>query len=93
MVVRVKVGNDYSVAWPVWRDDGPADEGDFPIPPELAGALRAWAQSFNDHFEWDTGWDEPSSARPHAEEGRRIQAALQEALGPEYVVDLDLWEA
>lgn len=91
--MRVKIANDYTVAWPVWRDDGPAGEDEFPIPPDVARDLRAWAAAFNEHFAWDAGWDDPTHAIRHAAEGHRLREAVQAALGPGYTVVLDLWEA
>ncbi|PFG38042.1 hypothetical protein ATJ97_0510 [Georgenia soli] len=51
--VSVKLTNDYGADWPLWRHDGLADEGEWPISPQLSSRLKAWAAHFNAHFHYE----------------------------------------
>ncbi|MBO3085097.1 hypothetical protein [Cellulomonas fengjieae] len=92
MTVRVRLMNEYTVDWPLWVSDGPAQEGDVPIDEPLATELKTWARVFNEHYDWKRGWDDPAVAEGHAQEAVRLRGALQDALGRGYDVVLELWE-
>ncbi|WP_170037064.1 hypothetical protein [Georgenia soli] len=49
----MKLTNDYGADWPLWRHDGLADEGEWPISPQLSSRLKAWAAHFNAHFHYE----------------------------------------
>lgn len=93
MPLRVKLMNEYTIQWPLWIPGGPATEGDLPVSEGLAADLKAWAGTFNAHFDWQHGWDDPALVAEHALEAQRLRLALAEELGPDYEVVLDLWEA
>lgn len=92
MAVRVKLMNEYSIDWPLWLLGGPAQEGQLPISEPLARELKAWARSFNDHYHWESGWDDGERARAHAATAAPLLRALQAELGTDYEVTMDLWE-
>lgn len=92
MPLRVKLMNEYTMRWPLWIPDGPAAEGDLPVSDGLAADLKAWARTFNEHFDWQRGWDDSALIPGHALEAQRLRLALAEELGPDYEVVLDLWE-
>jgi hypothetical protein len=89
---RVRLMNEYSVAWPLWVAGGAAPDDALPVPEPLARELRAWAREFNEHYHWQDGWDDPALADAHAREAARLHRALQAELGPDFEVVLDLWE-
>ncbi|ADG76513.1 conserved hypothetical protein [Cellulomonas flavigena DSM 20109] len=91
MTTRVRLMNEYTIDWPLWVD-GPAGEGDLPVSERLAGDLKAWARTFNNHYDFQHGWDDSRLIEPYTREGQRLQHALQVELGPGYDVALDLWE-
>lgn len=94
MVARVvRLMNEYTVRWPLWGQLGPLSEGELKVSDPVARELKAWARSFNEHFDWQRGWDDPAIAAAHALEATRLRDALQADLGPQYDVVLDLWEA
>lgn len=92
MAIRIRLMNEYTIEWPLWVADGPAQEGDLPVTEPLAGELKAWARAFNEHYDWQQGWDDPKRADGHAQEAERLQRALQADLGHDYEVVLQLWE-
>lgn len=92
MAIRIRLMNEYSIDWPLWVSDGPAGEGDLPVTAPLAAELKAWARTFNDHYDWQHGWDDPKRFEGHAREAERLQRALQADLGDAYEVALQLWE-
>ncbi|NCT91578.1 hypothetical protein GXB85_11530 [Cellulomonas sp. APG4] len=84
--------NEYTVNWPLWVPGGVAREGDLPVSEPVAVALKAWARTFNEHFDWQHGWDDPKRRDAHVAEAARLQRALQADLGDTYEVVLELWE-
>ncbi|WP_258725136.1 hypothetical protein [Cellulomonas sp. NS3] len=92
MTIRVRLMNEYTIEWPLWLPGGPAEEGALPVTGHLAGELKAWARAFNEHYDYQHGWDDPQRADAHAQEAVRLQRALQTDLGDDYEVVLELWE-
>lgn len=91
-VTVVRLMNEYSVRWPLWGPEGPLPDGEPTLSPQLSRRLRAWAQNFNHHFSWESGWDSAERGREHAHTAEALTRALEAELGPEVRVDLDLWE-
>lgn len=85
--------NEYTVTWPLWKESGLAERDEFPITEMLARRLERWARIFNDHFSWDSGWDDPTLKEAHRTEARKLYSLVCEELGSDYRVLLDLWEA
>lgn len=92
MTTQVKIMNEYTVGWPLWNASGPAERREFPLSEPLAQRLEHWARFFNDHFDWETGWDDPALKEPHRIEAHELCRLVSEELGPDYGVRLDLWE-
>lgn len=88
----LKLMNEYTIEWPLWDRSGPCERGDPPVPADLECRLLDWAREFNDHFDWETGWDDPALREPHAQTGRQLYDELVAFLGENYDVDLNLWE-
>jgi hypothetical protein len=85
-VRHLKVMPDYQ-CWPLWDVDEPdnVDPASLGITPALQARLRAWAELFEEGFDWDDPGNSPP--RPPAwqeafdAEGRRLVADLQVELG------------
>ncbi|MEL7975363.1 hypothetical protein AAG589_05820 [Isoptericola sp. F-RaC21] len=91
----VRLMNEYSVDWPLWAkagDDGLPASLDDAIDDALAGRLRAWAATFQEHFDPFDGWDDPRVAATHRAEGEALRDALGAALPEPWIVELDYWE-
>ena len=84
--------NEYTVAWPLWNEVGPARRSEFPLPERLALRLEHWARHFNEHFDPDSGWDDHTLKDLHRIEALELRGQVSVELGPEYIVTLDLWE-
>lgn len=89
----VRLMNEYSVSWPLWTAEGPADRDEIPVSPALAARLCRWAEHFDRHYHWETGWDDPARSAPHAAEAETLRGLLEAELGADYAVALELWEA
>ena len=90
---HVKIMNDYTVAWPLWNETGPARRNEFPLSEGLARRLERWARCFNDHFDPEAGWDDRALKDSHRIEALKLRDQVSVDLGPGYTVTLDLWEA
>ncbi len=85
--------NDYGADWPLWAASAEADRQiDRLLDDGLTARLRDWADTFQSHFDHLAGWDDPLVAAEHRTEGRRLLAALRDALPPPWEVRLDSWE-
>lgn len=89
----VRLMNEYSISWPLWTPEGPADRDEIPVSPVLAARLCRWAEHFEQHYHWETGWDDPSRSAPHATEAETLRGLLDAELGQGWTVTLELWEA
>ena len=89
----VKIANDYTITCPLWNSFGPMERDEIDVPEPLRARLLAWAQEFNDHFDWEHGWDSPDLSEPHAREGRALRDELAPQLGPGYDVRLSVSES
>jgi hypothetical protein len=92
MMREVRLMNEYTFSWPLWGDVGPAERDDFKLSPDLRAGLETWAKTFNDHFDWQSGWDDHSLVEDHAAAARELRDRLACELGPAYRVKLHLWE-
>ncbi len=90
--IPVKLMTDYGVDWPLWAADGLANEDQWPISAALGARLKAWAAHFNDHFDYEHGWDDPARCAQHRSEGETLQALLAQELGTGFEVTVSLWE-
>lgn len=93
--VVVRLMNDYGRAVPVWT----AGDGSFvtefgvgSFSSEVNARLEAWAEEFLAFMDPENGWQAPDVAPAHAHEARELARDMQEELGPDYRVELELWE-
>lgn len=89
---RIKIMNEYTVAWPLWNASGVAGRDDLRLSASLVQRLERWAGDFNEHCDWETGWDDPALTEPHRLEAHELHRLVSAELGPRYRVLFDLWE-
>ncbi|WP_157087373.1 hypothetical protein [Piscicoccus intestinalis] len=89
--IVVRLENDYGAPFPVWGDFV-TESGVGSFSSELNLKLEGWAAHFEDHMDSVTGWDDPAAARDHAAFAAELAADMADELGPDYRVELDLWE-
>jgi len=89
---EVRLMNEYTISWPLWHNAAPAERDDFDLSPELRADLEAWAKTFNDHYDWESGWDDHSLIEDHGAAAKDLRDRLERELGPAYQVQLHLWE-
>ncbi len=95
--VVLRLMNDYGARMPVRGPGGRPDEfvtefGVGSFSSEINARLEAWAQEFAAFMDPRTGWSAPELAAGHAQEGADLVHAMQAELGPDYRVELVLWE-
>lgn len=89
----VRLMNDYAAVWPLWwSDGGQVREGELPLSADLVSALLAWAESFEEHFRYQSGWDSREAEAKHAETARLLVSALTDELHGMLEVETQLWE-
>lgn len=89
--IRVRLMNDYGRTMPVWGDFV-TDSGVGSFSSEINARLEAWARRFADHMDPYDGWDDPRSAADDEDDAYDLADAMAEELGPDYEVDVELWE-
>lgn len=92
--MQYRLMNDYSADWPFWggkEGAGLCADGDPDLPEATAAAARAWAQQFNELFDYQQGWPTAAIAAAHEEEARRLYAEVKRALPDDQVVP-QYWE-
>lgn len=89
----IRLMNDYAAVWPLWwSDGGQVREDELPLSADLVSDLLAWAEGFEGHFDYQSGWDSREAETKHAETARRLVAALTEELDGSLEVEAQLWE-
>lgn len=89
--IVVRLANDYGRRFPV-VGDFVTDSGVGSFSAELNAKLEGWAGHFADHMDPVLGWDDRRAARDHAAFAGELAADMADELGPDYRVELDLWE-
>ena len=89
--MQYRFSNDYGAPWPFWGDDGHCADGDPALSPKLEREVRAWADQFERHFDWQSGWPDRGTADAHRAEGERLHRDVQSAL-PEDTITFRYWE-
>ncbi|GII99235.1 hypothetical protein Slu03_16130 [Sediminihabitans luteus] len=84
--------NEYAVTWPLWNEAGPAEPGELPVSESTSARLRSWARLFNDHSDWESGWDDTELVEPHRLEAHTLLRLVQDEVGDGDDVRLHLWE-
>lgn len=93
--VVVRLMNDYGARVPVWVADGATFVTEFGVgsfSSEVNARLEAWAEEFLAFMDSESGWQAPDLAQAHAHAGRELAKDMQVELGPDYRVELVLWE-
>ena len=89
----IRLMNDYAAVWPLWwSDGGQIPEHALPLSAALTRDLFAWAEHFEAHFSYETGWDAPESRAAHADRADRLVADLRRELDGLLDVEPHLWE-
>ncbi|WP_226346322.1 hypothetical protein [Agilicoccus flavus] len=89
--IRVRLMNEYGAPMPVWGDFvTEAGVGSFSS--ELNLKLEAWAEVFAENMHHETGWRRPEIVRAYRAQAYALAEQMRDELGPDYVVDVDLWE-
>ena len=76
---------DWDAPSPLWPQ---SDETDSLVPPELLVRLERWQETYNEHCNWEKGWDSPEVRRHWAEEGELLTAQLTQALAGKALLDV-----
>ncbi|WIB63201.1 MULTISPECIES: hypothetical protein [unclassified Curtobacterium] len=90
--MEYRLMNEYTVDWPLWRDDGGAPEGEPELSERLAAQVRDWAATFNELYSYKTGWPDARTCQAQRAEGEHLAAAIARELGPDDSIELDFWE-
>jgi len=84
---------DYGQSWPlsdIFWDERPDWES--LLPRELIGRLEAWARFFRDHADDETGLFGSEERRRWFDlEGFALRKTLEQEVGDQYVIRLELW--
>jgi len=84
--------NEYSVAWPLWDDDGLCAAGTPSFSPRLEREILEWARDFDEHYSFESGWPSATAARSHERRGRRLVLLVERELPEGDDVVLRYWE-
>lgn len=84
--------SERGVRWPLWDDAGPLGDGPPEVPAAVAEQMRAWAETFNRHYDAETGtWSSPEIAAQHKALGLRLYRELRATL-PGVDISYEPWE-
>lgn len=83
--------NEAGARMPVWGDFV-TDSGVGSFSSELNLRLEAWAEQFERALAAPEGFADPGAGATHEAQARALAAEMQAELGPDYRVELDLWE-
>jgi hypothetical protein len=90
---RAPVGNvvrfapDYCADLPLWGISWHEPN----LPRDLLVRLTEWQETFDAHFDPESGWDSTMVKDEWAADGRSLEAEVREALGSAYVLEADWW--
>jgi hypothetical protein len=89
---ELRLAVDHGQTWPlsdIFWDERPNWES--LLPETLRTELRAWAATFNDHFDWELGsFGSEDRRRAFDLEGVRLAEALDELVGDRFCIRLEL---
>lgn len=89
--VVVRLMNDYGARMPVWGSFV-TESGVGAFTSELNLKLEAWAEVFAENMDPEHGWRRPEITRAYRTQALALADEMRDELGPDYVVDVDLWE-
>ncbi|GAB95653.1 hypothetical protein BJY21_000884 [Kineosphaera limosa] len=87
----VQLSNAHGRRFPV-VGDFVTDSGVGSFTAELNAKLEGWAEHFAAHMDPVLGWGDARAARDHATFAGELVGEMTDELGPDYRVELDLWE-
>jgi hypothetical protein len=86
--------NDYAADTPVWWEGLPRSPSDLGLSAGLAEDLLSWAREFEDHYSPESGsWHAGFDYSEYVATANELRARLLIELGPEWQVQLRLWES
>ena len=77
---------DYTAEHPLWLADGLANLDELHLPEDLDSRLRKWADSWESHFHWDSGWVPGHPKSWWVEEEALLPRELATSLGADFAV-------
>ena len=89
----IRMVQEYGCSWPFWGEEGLLEQEDFPLPPDLTADVLAWTRNFHAHFDPFEGWPTAEQRETDRREGEQLAKRVQNAVGPETAVHLDLWQS
>ncbi|GAA4386059.1 hypothetical protein [Tsukamurella soli] len=84
----IRIMSDYGSS-PLWSF-GNIGTDTVGLSADLVTRLDDWQQLFDEHFHWETGWDDADVCTRYDELGRALLPLVSAEL-PGYAVELDLW--
>lgn len=84
--------NDYGCPWPFFGPEGPLEDDELPLGPELTAKVRAWAQSFAAEYDEQRGWPSLARRQQALAEGLALSQEVQQVVEPDMHVQFEFWE-
>lgn len=84
--------NEYGRRLPLWEAASADTPTGLPLSEGLLAELVAWARVFDEHFTWDSGWDDEEIATQHRAAALVLRDQVQAELGDDFEVVPQLWE-
>lgn len=88
----IRMFNEYTCHWPFWGEEGPLNEEEFPLPPDLTKRVLAWTRDFDLNYDHERGWPSVEHREASRQEGLRLAEEVQAVVGPETTIDFQYWE-
>jgi hypothetical protein len=92
--VHVRLMSDYLCGFPVWDNNSGGNISSprgLGLSVGLVNELRAWQAFFDEHFDWNAGWDSEERSRAYAAQAPGLADRLRRERGPDAEVVVDLW--
>lgn len=92
---KVHLMNEFTVEWPLWGGIHGTERtrpSEWPLSEDLVARILDWASFFSSHYTWRVGWADCADERSHRIAAQQLARRLREELGPEFDVELRLWE-
>ncbi|TDP95914.1 hypothetical protein EDF62_0609 [Leucobacter luti] len=88
---EIRLANDYMAFRPLWGEYGGLHDDNF-VPADIDAQLKKWADTFEDYYDVESGWQNIEICQRQYAEGQRLAKVVQEHFGTGAVVSLDFWE-
>ena len=90
--ITVRMFNEHGCPWPFFGPESLMSPEEFPLPAELTEQVLAWTSDFARHYDEERGWPSAQAYEASRQEGRRLAAEVQTAVGDEVRIQLEHWE-